>query len=242
MQTPSVRSQPSTKTQASALVEQLRRDIIAGVFAPGTKLKITELALHYDTGVIPTREALARLSSSGLVVAEDQRGFHVAPVSLDELRDLASLRRMLETRALSESLEAGDVDWEAKLIAAHHRLTRLAPRARSGALGFAEDWDAAHVEFHLALLAGCCSPWLMQFVRTLGEQMSRYRHLSTKADEDGVRDVAAEHGAILDAALTRDVTRTADLLCEHFSRTEADARRALETRAAAAWRGKRAGG
>ncbi|WP_460900604.1 GntR family transcriptional regulator [Paraburkholderia jirisanensis] len=216
------------KTQASALVEQLRRDIVAGVFEPGSKLKISELAVRYEAGVIPMREALARLSSSGLVVAEDQRGFRVAPISVEELQDLASLRRTLETRALKESLEHGDVEWEARLIAAHHRLSRLAPRGESGQLGFAEDWDAAHVEFHVALLGACRSRWLMQFVRTLGEQMNRYRHLSTKVDVQGTRDVTAEHAALLDAALTRDVELASRLLCEHFSRTEEDARRALE--------------
>ncbi|WP_309899721.1 GntR family transcriptional regulator [Caballeronia sp. LZ035] len=217
----------SPRTQASALVEQLRRDIVAGVLPPGGKLKISDLAATYGAGVIPTREALARLSSSGLVVAEDQRGFRVAPVSLDELQDLGALRRTLETRALVESMSQGDIEWETRLIAAHHRMSRLDMRTQHGEAGFAEDWDAAHVEFHLALLGACRSPWLMQFVRMLGEQMNRYRHLSTRADQADTRDIATEHTTLLEAALARDADRACMLLCDHFSRTEADAREAL---------------
>src|SRR5260370_10681967 len=187
--TSSVNSSAAPRTQTSALVDRLRRDIVAGTLAPGAKLKISELAVNYGAGMIPTREALARLSSSGLVIAEDQRGFRVAPVSIEELQDLGALRRTLETRALAESLERGDVEWEASLIAAHHRMSRLTRRDAGGAPGFLQDWDEAHVEFHRALLGACRSPWLMQFVRTLGEQMNRYRHLSTRAEAPDARDV-----------------------------------------------------
>jgi DNA-binding GntR family transcriptional regulator len=217
------------RTQATQLVARLRRDIVAGVLAPGAKLKISDLAARYGVGVIPTREALSRLASSGLVVAEDQRGFRVAPVSLDELRDLASLRRTLETRALRESLQHGDVEWEAQLIAAHHRLSRLPPRA-DGSLGYDETWDAAHMAFHFALLDACRSRWLMQFVHVLSEQMNRYRHVATGSDTEHARDVGGEHASLLQAALERDADRACALLDEHFSVTEADARRALQER------------
>lgn len=218
----------SGRTQASALVDQLRRDIVAGVHAPGTKLKISDLALQYGISVIPMREALARLSTSGLVAAEDQRGFRVTPVSIAELHDLAGLRRTLEMQALRESITRGGIDWETRLIAAHHRLSRLAPRSADGGGGFAEDWDAAHIEFHLSLLSACESPWLMRFVGILGEQMNRYRHLSTRVDERGARNIAGEHTAILDAALNGNAEHAAALLGKHFAHTESDAQRALE--------------
>jgi len=69
------------RTMASALADSLRGDIIKGVHAPGAKLAIKELCQRYDAGAIPMREALSRLATSGLVVAQDQRGFRVADVS-----------------------------------------------------------------------------------------------------------------------------------------------------------------
>jgi len=223
---PSTSPQPG-RTQTSQVAVQLRRDIVAGILPPGAKLKISDLAQRYGVGVIPTREALSRLATSGLVVAEDQRGFRVAPVSREELRDLASLRRTLETRALRESLQRGGVEWEAQLIAAHHRLSRAAPRGSDGYLAFNEAWDAAHIAFHQALLSACASRWLMQFVDVLSEQMNRYRHISTYSDHAPQRDVSAEHEQLLRAALARDAELASQLLETHFLQTEADALSAL---------------
>jgi GntR family carbon starvation induced transcriptional regulator len=217
--TPSTNSSPAGKTQVSALITKLRRDIIAGVLAPDSRLKISEIADRYVSGVIPTREALSRLVSSGLVIAHEQRGFRVAPISSDELHDLASLRKSLETRALRESMLNADIEWETRLIGAHHRMSRLPLYAEEDGLGFAQEWVTAHREFHFALLSGCKSKWLMQFVDVLSDQMNRYRHLSTH-DAHGARDVPAEHRALLDAALARDVEAACAMLIEHFSITE----------------------
>src|SRR5690606_2496297 len=63
------------KTVASALVELIRRDSIAGSLPPGSRLPIKALSERYGAGPIPIREALARLSAVGLVTAHEQRGF-----------------------------------------------------------------------------------------------------------------------------------------------------------------------
>ena len=59
------------KSEASTLVElaitKLRQDILAGVFAPGSKLRVEELRSSYEIGASPLREALSRLVSNGLV-------------------------------------------------------------------------------------------------------------------------------------------------------------------------------
>lgn len=222
----------SGKTQVVGLIAHLRRDIIAGVLAPGSRLKIAEIAERYDTGVIPTREALSRLVSSGLVNAHEQRGFRVAPISSEELHDLASLRKSLETRALRESIQNAGLEWETRLIGAHHRMSRL-PLHCDVDVGFAQEWASAHREFHLALLSGCKSKWLMQFIDVLSDQMNRYRHLSTRNPGDRARDVPGEHKALLDAALARDVESACALLIEHFSITEANALNALSERESA---------
>ena len=51
----------------------------------------------------------SRLSAEGLVVAEPQRGFKVAPVSLEDLADLTKARIEIETLCITNSIEAGGV-------------------------------------------------------------------------------------------------------------------------------------
>jgi DNA-binding GntR family transcriptional regulator len=60
------------------------------------------------------RELLNRLSSEGLVM--------VSPVSGTNLREVAAMRLLLEGHALAQSFDAGEMEWEGRVVAAHHKL------------------------------------------------------------------------------------------------------------------------
>ncbi len=70
----------------------------------------------YGLSVSTLREILNRLASEGFVVAEGQRGFEVAPVSIQNLRELAQLRILLEHHAMTDSFRAGDMEWEGRVV------------------------------------------------------------------------------------------------------------------------------
>ncbi len=208
------------RTMASALANSLREDIIKGVHAPGTKLAIKELCLRYDAGPIPMREALSRLATSGLVVAQDQRGFRVAEVSRAELQDITDARIHIECEALRRSIARGSLDWEERLAGAQHRLLRLPMLAQDGSIEDA--WESAHDAFHIALINDCGSHWLVDLAEMLRDQTARYRHLSiVRGSEplEGTREIASEHRAIAEAALARDGARASALLAEHLQAT-----------------------
>src|SRR3954447_6915432 len=92
---------------------QIRADIVFGKLNPGEKLKLDRLREDYGASVGTLRELLSRLVSEGLVIAEGQRGFEVAPISAENLREIAGLRLLLESHALKQSFRSGDMDWEA---------------------------------------------------------------------------------------------------------------------------------
>ena len=117
----------TNETVAESSYRRIRADIIFGRLAPAQKLKLESLKETYETSVSTLREILNRLSSEGLVVAEGQRGFEVSPVSATDLREIAALRLLLETHALEQSFEYGDVEWEARLVSAHYKLSRMVP-------------------------------------------------------------------------------------------------------------------
>lgn len=209
-------------TQAASLSGRLRQDIIRGELAPGARLKIRELCERYDAGAIPLREALSRLASSGFVVAEDQRGFRVARVSASELADITEARVHIECEALRRSIEHADLDWEGRLLGAHHRLSRLTIEAQGG--GLEDRWEAAHASFHSTLIENCDSRWLIRMAELLRDQTARYRHLSvalprTELPPGPPRDVPREHREILEAALARDAALASRLLEAHLRTT-----------------------
>ena len=67
-------AQPPARTLASAIVMELRADIVTCRIKPGEKLNISTIAKRFGVSLAAVREALSRLMAAGLVVAEDQRG------------------------------------------------------------------------------------------------------------------------------------------------------------------------
>lgn len=202
------------KTLVESSYNRLRSDIIAGKLVPGAKLRIEELRDDYRVGASPLREALNRLAGEGFVTVEEQRGFKVAPVSQDDLKDLSRMRIMLECEALRESIRNGDDEWEANLVAAHHRLQK-AERSYGRNLG---EWEQRNEEFHEALVAACASSWLLRLRHVLYEQHKRYRFIAILSPQQD-RDVHGEHREILEAALARDVEAATEATERHIQFT-----------------------
>src|SRR5579871_1051603 len=80
--------------------QRIRSDIIFGVLTPSGRLRLDAMKEDYGVSISTLREILNRLASEGFVVAEGQRGFEVAPVSIQNLRELADLRILLEHHAM----------------------------------------------------------------------------------------------------------------------------------------------
>jgi DNA-binding GntR family transcriptional regulator len=200
--------------------EALRADLLACRVAPGSRLKIQELCQQHAVSLGAIREALSRLTSEGLVVAEPQRGFRAAPISRADLEDLTMVRIEVESLCLSRAIEIGTVDWEARLVAAFHRLSRTPERVASDPARSADDWAEAHAGFHSALVDGADSPWLLRLHGQLYAQSERYRRLSIPLGSMD-RDVDGEHRKIMEAALARDAERANGLMRRHIGATTA---------------------
>ena len=116
---------PASKaTRTGEVYEALRVDILNTRIEPGSKLKIALLSNRFGVSLSVVREALTRLGEQGLVVANPQHGFSVVGLSVSDLDDLTNVRTQIESMALRDSIVHGGVDWEAELVAAHHRLER----------------------------------------------------------------------------------------------------------------------
>lgn len=207
----------SPRSQTSAAYQIMRGDILAGRHAPGKKLKIQDLATELKVSPGAVREALSRLVPEQLVVSRDQRGFAVAPLSIADLVDLTELRCDIEAIALRRSVDRGDVDWEAALLAAAHRL-RVTPHLAPGDdIRLNPAWAAAHAGFHTALVAACGSRRLLALHAQLYEQSERYRGLS--APLESRHDMPAEYQEIVDLALARDAERLVAAMLDHIRTT-----------------------
>lgn len=219
---PQVNSLPNAGdlTLATTVHRRLREDILSGRLPPGQKLKLRDLAESYGAGASPMREALSKLAAEGLAERLEHRGFRVADAAPGQLDGLIRSRVLAECAALRESVRLGDAAWEEALVLAEHRLNRVARSLDPHRFVTNPAWEACHLQFHQALLAGCGAPPLLAFCDRLREEARRYRALSNTLAYPG-RDVAAEHAAIARATLERDAEQAAALLAQHYERTGA---------------------
>lgn len=192
---------------------RIKRDIIFGDLAPGSKLKLEGLRQRYEASMSTLRETLNRLASEGFVDAQDQRGFFVTPVSREDLIEIANLRVLLECHALRLSVAKGDTDWEGNLVAAHHKLHLMEQKMLTGDDSQKEDWKRYDWEFHLALIEACGSRNLLSLHAVLFDKYLRYQMLVlTNRGQVAVQ----EHKDMFDAALARDIDGAAKSLQSHI--------------------------
>ena len=193
---------------------RIRSDIVFGRLPPGKKLKLDSLKSDYGPSVSTLREILNRLSSERLVIAEGQKGFEVAPVSARNLREIAALRQMLECHALEQSFRSGNMDWEGRIVAAHHRLARMEERMAQGDTACTEQWKQYDWQFHQALISACGSKMLVETHAAVFDKYLRYQMLALSYRGD---IAAREHALLLECAMSRDAARACDVLSRHVS-------------------------
>lgn len=100
-------------TNYARVRDTLRLDIVDGLFAPGQRLKIAELAERYGVSTIPIREALQQLQGEGLVLIEPNRGATVRQLDEKFLTDLYDVRELIEAfqaRRFLDVAAAGAID------------------------------------------------------------------------------------------------------------------------------------
>lgn len=207
------------RTLTSAVLERLRADILSTKLVPGQKLHIAGLAKQFSVSLSSVREALSRLVADGLVQASDQRGFRVSPVSPADLKDVTQTRIDIEGLALRRSIERGDQAWLTSVEKAFAHLNAVPYRHPDEPGSHYEEWVIRHRVFHRTLVNACGSQWLLSFRDMLHEQSERYRRLSIRRETGMVRDVEAEHAAIVRATLKRDPDTAVSALSEHFQTT-----------------------
>jgi DNA-binding GntR family transcriptional regulator len=214
-------SVPRPPSQAGSLTqtayERLRHDLMTGRLKPGERLKINDLCGAMGLNLSAVREALARLTSEGLVTSEPQRGFRAAPISPAELMDLTKTRIEIESLCLRRAIELGDIIWESNILAAYHALSHT-KRPGFPEPGQAAAWSGFHAAFHAQLCAACDSAWLLRIRELLFSQSERYRMLVSGQPGLG-RNVDEEHKRIMDAVLARQASEACTLMASHFELT-----------------------
>lgn len=191
---------------------KLREWILERQLKPNESIRQEKVAQQLGTSRIPVREALRRLESEGLVVIRPYSGARVAALDVRECEEIYKIRERIEPLALSESIPMLTAEQQEEV----RRLAAVMVGERRNDVG----WLEADRKFHLATYAGITSPRLLRMIIGYWNTTQHYRRLllSTFVDHD-YEMVESEHALIVDAVLTRNVTRGEDILRLHIERS-----------------------
>jgi len=103
-------------TLRARIAERLRAAILAGDIPPGAPLVETALSERFDVSRGPLREALRQLIEEGLVVTVPYTGTHVAALSVEDVREIFSLRTALEIFAIEQVWPRRDDRFRRELV------------------------------------------------------------------------------------------------------------------------------
>lgn len=223
-------SKPSTLAMKVYL--EIHQDIRSGELPPKQHLKTDLLKDKYKTGTSPLREALARLASESFVTAAGKSGYKVSPISTYDYEQLIGLRRYLEVKALKSSMILGDVDWEAGILVAYHRMIKLTKLDLEDERLYNEKKEELHRNYHFALLASCESWWELKIITNLTNHIERYRRvlgITLNTSSSDYHKVQSEHHLLMSAVISKDFKEASSILDQHRKRTYDLIREKLET-------------
>ncbi|TDD83115.1 GntR family transcriptional regulator [Saccharopolyspora karakumensis] len=140
-------SGPASRTDLVA--DSIRNAILAGELRPGETLVERRLSELLGVSKTPVREALIGMAHTGLVTVVPNKGITVRKLSLEDVRKVYEVRRLLEPWAAKMTTRAGSPD-----------VVRRAQDALNEAAGLLSAGDnhalsMANRRFHRSLYAGC---------------------------------------------------------------------------------------
>ena len=179
---------------AQLIADQLREQIVQGIFRPGEQINESVLASQLRTSRGPVREALQRLSQEGILVSHRNRGVFVLELSDDDVREIYAVRQAVESTAADALLAAGP---EQVKDTCQVLETIIGDMAKQVAVS---DWQAIarlDMQFHTSFVSGAGNTRLIRIYETLAAE-SRMCILNLAVAYPRIDVLVQEHQNILD--------------------------------------------
>jgi GntR family transcriptional regulator of vanillate catabolism len=207
------------------ILSALRRMIIDGTLAEGTKVSEVIVADMFGVSRTPARLALRTLEVEGLIRKRDGRGFTVQEFNLGDIKHAYEVRGVLEGLAAGTMAKTGiSEEASARLHEAVGEMARaldadLDPPCK------ALLYQDGNVSFHETIMRDCGNPYV-SFTFSRMESLPMIK-LGTVVFSDGNADTDLmrlrlgnmQHKLILDAIEKRDAQRAESMMREHANQT-----------------------
>ncbi|MEV0634464.1 GntR family transcriptional regulator [Streptomyces sp. NPDC050619] len=211
---PRPRSAVQRSSVRGQILDALRTALVTGELRPGEVYSGPGLGERFGVSATPVREAMQQLALEGAVEVVPNRGFRVVERGTRELAELAEVRALIEVPVMLRLARSVPAERWAELWPLAEATVRA---AASGCRATYAESDRA---FHRALLALAGNEQLVQIAEDL-HRRAQWPLVGRAAGRGRGRGElvadAAEHMALLEALIARDVDVVRVLVGEHFA-------------------------
>lgn len=203
---------------AQLIADQLREQIVQGMFRPGEQINESVLASQLNTSRGPVREALQRLCQEGILVSRRNRGVFVLELAIDDIREIYAVREAVETTAADALLDAGQEQVDDTCRALTSVIEDMAKQVA------VSDWQAIarlDMQFHTAFVSGAGNTRLIRIYETLAAE-SRMCILNLAVAYPRIDVLVQEHQNLLDLLAAGDREALHEAIARHMQKAVED--------------------
>lgn len=197
-------------TAVERIVEEIRRGIKEGRYAPGQRLIESDLTQALGVSRGPLREAMSRLAGDGLVKIERNRGVTVRALTREEVRSISTIREVLEglaARLAAARIHEGGNREEFKRLWNEMQSVQVSSNAM--------EYVVANERFHTLIVRLSGNEPLAQLLDQLRTPVYRFQ-FRTRLSTDALRWGHEDHAEIAAAILAGDPDRAERAMRRHL--------------------------
>lgn len=219
---PPAESSPQSPLRQQAY-EKIRFEIVTFALKPGDVVSETQLVKRFGVGIAAVRAALIRLAQDGLVIPRRRHGHVIAPITVQDIKEITFLRSCLEPAAAE--LATGRVDLG---------LLRSLDRKSSAPIRTSDPRSEARSlmgnrDFHIAIAAASGNARLLALIQQLHDLSFRFQYMLRHSEIPG-DPWSSSHAEIIAAFEAGDPARVRRVMFEHIEESREMAMRVLLNR------------
>ncbi|UQX88960.1 GntR family transcriptional regulator [Jatrophihabitans telluris] len=206
----STRETPPRLTANQMVQDTLRRAILRGQLAAGSRLVQADIASTLEVSTTPVREALIQLAAEGLIQFDPHRGAVVHEIDLTELREIYEIRTALEEIAVRRAavrITDDQLDQAAQCI------------KEMDATDDPATWVERNWQFHFLIEQAAASKRLATVIKTVQNSAILYVAHSVRTNPQRMKEGNKEHAMLLTALRKHDSDDAGKVMTHHLSKT-----------------------
>jgi len=184
------------RTITERIAHWIREQIVQRALVPGTRLREARIARQLQTSRAPVREAINQLELEGLVTKRPNQSARIVELTGPKLREVASLRNVLENYGASLALDRLDAEGF-RVLAGIVRTMKEAAEQSDFSQVVEQDYA-----FHDCLMKTTGHELLYEMWSRMSGQVRLLVSGTNYMDQD-LRGIAQPHGRILAAMRVR---------------------------------------